>query len=220
MRPRFSVLDPQTTFALPAKQTGNGVVDAFSHVIEQYLTFPVNAKVHDRFAEGLLQTLMEDGPKALAQPDDYDARANIMWSATMALNGLLRGGVPNDWASHMIGVELTALYGIDHGETLSVVMPALWQYKREAKHAKLVQYGRRVLGLTGSDEEAIIDQAIAQTRTFFESMGLATRLSELDLDASIIPEVVAQLRAHELVALGEHQDITPDDVEQILKLAL
>lgn len=219
-RPRFSVLDPEATYSLPPKQIGNGVVDAFSHVAEQYVTYPVDARVHDRFAEGLMQTLIEEGPKALVTPQDYDVRANIMWSATLALNGLIRGGVPQDWASHMIGLPLTSLYGIDHGATLAIVMPALWQHQRQRKQAKLIQYGQRVLNVQETDPEMIVDVTIQRTREFFESMGVATHLSDYGLGEEIIPKVTAKLHEYGQTTLGEHADIGPDEAAQILRLAL
>ncbi|MCH1921573.1 iron-containing alcohol dehydrogenase [Shewanella sp. A3A] len=220
VRPRFSILDPQTTFSLPARQVGNGVVDSFVHVLEQYITYPVNAKVQDRFAEGLLSTILEDGPKALTDPENYDVRANLMWAATMALNGLIASGVPGDWATHLIAQEITGLYGLDHGQTLAIVMPAVWTYKLQQKREKLAQYGRRVLGVTEADDLLAAEKAIVRTREFFEAMGVRTRLADYGLKADIIPQVVAKLIQHQFVQLGEHGDITPDDVSKILELAL
>jgi len=215
--PRFSVLDPTKTFTLPARQVANGIVDAFTHTMEQYLTYPVNAPLQDRFAEGILQTLIEEGPKTLRHPQDYDARANVMWCATLALNGLIGAGVPQDWATHMIGHEITALHGLDHAQTLAVVLPATMQRQRAAKHAKLVQYGRRVWGLDG-EEEHIVDAAIARTRGFFESLGVKTRLRDYGIGADAIPALVTQLEKHGMVKLGEHGDITPDRSREILEL--
>jgi len=166
--PTFAVLDPTVTYSLPAKQIANGVVDAYVHILEQYLTYPVDAEVQDRFAESLLSILLEVGPKALQQPDDYAIRANLMWTATMALNGLIGVGVPQDWSTHMIGHELTALYGLDHAQTLAVVLPALMQQQRQQKRDKLLQYGRRVFQLQHLDEERLIDETISHTRQFFE----------------------------------------------------
>ena len=220
VQPRFSVLDPETTYSLPTRQVANGVVDSFVHTVEQYMTYPVNAKVQDRFAEGLLHNLFEDGPAALANPTDYDVRANLMWTATMALNGTLNTGVPTDWATHMIGHEITGLYGLDHAQTLAIVLPAVWKYKKEQKKAKLLQYAERVLDLrTGSDDERV-DAAIKKTEEFFESMGNPPRLSAYSLDASVIPAVAEKLTQHGHVKLGEYGDITPEDVKEILKLAL
>ncbi|WP_421198163.1 alcohol dehydrogenase [Aeromonas enteropelogenes] len=205
--PRFAVLDPVLTYTLPARQVANGVVDAFIHILEQYLTYPVNAKVQDRFAEGLLLTLIEEGPKALAEPENYDVRANIMWSATMALNGLIGAGVPHDWATHMLGHELTALYGLDHAQTLAVVLPALLEAKREQKHAKLLQYAERVWDLREGSEVERIDGAIAATRDFFTRMGLKTRLRDYDLGSLDIDALLGKLAEHGMTRLGEHGDI-------------
>lgn len=218
--PQFSVLDPATTYSLPPRQTGNGVVDSFVHVVEQYVTYPANAKVQDRFAESLLLNLLEDGPKALENPSDYDVRANLMWTATMALNGLIATGVPADWATHMIGQEITGLYGLDHAQTLAIVLPAVWQYKKAQKQEKLLQYAARIWGLTEGDDNARIEAAIENTRQFFEKMGVKTRLRDYGLDKTMIPAVVQKLEAHRHVKLGEHADITPADVARILELAL
>ncbi|HAT05215.1 NADH-dependent alcohol dehydrogenase [Aeromonas salmonicida] len=205
--PRFAVLDPVLTYTLPARQVANGVVDAFIHILEQYLTYPVNAKVQDRFAEGLLLTLVEEGPKALVEPENYEVRANIMWSATMALNGLIGAGVPQDWATHMLGHELTALHGLDHAQTLAVVLPALLQAKRQQKHAKLLQYAERVWDLRSGSESDRIDGAIAATRDFFERMGVKTRLRDYGLSELGIDTLIGKLAEHGMTAIGEHGDI-------------
>lgn len=205
--PRFAVLDPVLTYTLPERQVANGVVDAFVHIVEQYLTYPVNAKVQDRFAEGLLLTLIEEGPKALAEPHNYEVRANIMWSATMALNGLIGAGVPQDWATHMLGHELTALHGLDHAQTLAAVLPALLQAKRKQKHAKLLQYAERVWGLHSGSEAERIDDAIAATRDFFERMGVKTRLRDYGLKDLGIDTLIGKLGEHGMSRLGEHGDI-------------
>ena len=218
--PRFSVLDPVTTFTLPPRQIANGVVDAFVHVIEQYLTYPVNAPVQDRYAEGLLQTLVEIGPLALATPQDYEVRANLMWAATQALNGLIGAGVPQDWATHMIGHELTVLHGLDHAQTLAVVLPAMLDLRREAKKAKLLQYAARVWNITEGSDDARIDAAIARTRAFFEALGVKTRLSGYGIGADSIPRIVSQLEAHGMTALGERQDMGLDLSRRVLEASL
>ncbi|MEK1905247.1 MAG: iron-containing alcohol dehydrogenase [Pseudomonas sp.] len=218
--PRFAILDPRTTFSLPPRQIGNGVVDAFVHTLEQYLTYPSDAPLQDRYAEGLLLTLIEEGPKALANPEDYNVRANLMWCATQALNGLLGCGVPQDWATHLIGHELTALYHLDHAQTLAVILPALLAERRDAKHAKLLQYAERVWGLRKGSPDECVDAAIHATEAFFRRMGVATRLSAHGLDAEAIPEVLAQLQRHGMLALGEHRDIDLATSERILLRAL
>ena len=218
--PTFAVLDPTVTYSLPPKQVANGVVDAFVHVMEQYMTYPVNAPVQDRFAEGLLQTLIEEGPKALSNPQDYDVRANVMWAATMALNGLIGQGVPQDWATHMIGHEITALYGLDHAQTLAIVLPSLLQQQRSSKREKLLQYGRRVWNLQHQDEERLIDEAINHTRAFFEQMGVPTRLADYGIKADAVDKLVKALETNGMLKLGEHGDITPDVSRQILQQAV
>jgi len=218
--PRFSVLDPTKTYTLPLSQIGNGVVDTFVHVVEQYLTYPVDGKLQDRFAEGLLLTLIEEGPKAIAQPTDYNVRANLMWCATLGLNGLISVGVPQDWATHMIGHELTALKGLDHAKTLAVILPVMLNIRRQEKKEKLLQYAQRVWGIKTGDDNARIDAAIEKTREFFESMHVATRLSAYDITADIIPAVVEQLKAHGMVRLGEKRDVTPELAGVILKECL
>jgi len=218
--PQFSILDPATTFTLPARQIGNGVVDAFVHVMEQYMTYPVNAPLQDRFAEGILQTLIEEGPKALAEPENYDVRANIMWCATLALNGLVGAGVPQDWATHMVGHELTALYGLDHAQTLAIILPGMLSVRKEAKRAKLLQYASRVWNITSGDEGQRIDLAIRKTREFFEQMGVKTRLSDYALGATNIDPVIARLEAHRMVKLGEQRDVSSDVSRKVLELCL
>ena len=218
--PRFSVLDPTKTYTLPPGQIANGVVDTFVHVTEQYLTYPVNGKLQDRFAEGLLLTLIEEGPKALTDPKKYDVRANLMWCATLGLNGLISAGVPQDWGTHMIGHELTALKGLDHGQTLAVVLPAMLKMRSQEKKEKLLQYAERVWGIKTGDDNARIDMAIEKTRDFFESMGVATRLCNYGISADIIQSVVEQLKAHGMIKLGEKRDVTPELVETIMKECL
>jgi NADP-dependent alcohol dehydrogenase len=218
--PLFSILDPAKTLTLPGRQVANGIVDAFVHTTEQYLTFPAGGHVQDRFSEGLLSTLMELGPRALAAPEDLEVRASLMWAATLALNGLIGAGVPQDWGTHMVGHELTALHGIDHARTLALVLPALLHVRREAKRAKLLQYGERVLGIRTGTEEARITAAIEGTRSFFESLGVPTRLSAYGLDASAIPAVLAALEAHGMTKLGEDQGQTLEVTRAILEAAL
>jgi NADP-dependent alcohol dehydrogenase len=218
--PCFSILDPQKTFTLPESQIANGVADAFVHVMEQYLTYPAGGLAQDRFAEGLLQTLIEIGPKALATPNDYEVRANLMWVATLALNGLIGAGVPQDWATHMIGHELTAAHGIDHARTLAVILPSLLTHCQQSKRAKLLQYADRVWQLKEGDEQARIEGAIARTRAFFEQMGIATRLADYGLDQADIAPLISQLEAHGMTALGEHRSVTPEVSRAILEASL
>ncbi len=215
--PQFSVLDPTLTFSLPPVQVANGVVDAFVHTLEQYVTYPVNAPVQDRTAEGILKTLIEVGPVTLAEPENYDARASLVWAATSALNGFIGSGVPHDWTTHMIGHELTALFGIDHAQTLAIVQPSVWKLRKSQKRDKLLQYAERVWDIRDGSEDERIDQAIARTREFFESLGLKTRLSEYGVAKERIDDVVKALEYHGMVALSERGDVDLGVSRQILE---
>jgi NADP-dependent alcohol dehydrogenase len=218
--PVFSILDPAKTFTLPERQVANGIVDAFVHVTEQYLTCPAGGHVQDRFSEGLLSTLMELGPRVLAEPDNLEVRANIMWAATLALNGLIGAGVPQDWGAHGIGHEITALHGIDHARSLTLVLPALLEVRFEIKRAKLAQMAERVLGIHEGTEESRARAAIFRMCTFFESMGCPTRLSACGLDAAAIPPLLRQLEAHGMTAMGEDKGQTLEVSRAILEAAL
>ena len=176
--------------------------------------------LRDRIAEGILQTLVEIGQRSVDEPENYDVRANHVWCATMALNGIIGSGVPQDWATHMIGHELTALFGIDHGQSLAIVLPPLLEAQRNQKRAKLLQYAERVWGIDGVGEEEKIILAIERTRDFFERLGVKTRLSDYGVGAERIPEVVEQLKSHGMVALSETGDISPEVSRKILMNAL
>ena len=214
--PLFSVLDPETIYSLPEKQIANGIVDAFVHVIEQYLTFPVNSPIQDRFAESIMKTLIEEGPKVLADQNNYDAAANFMWSATMALNGLIGAGVPQDWATHMIGHELTAYHGIDHARTLAIVLPGVMHIKRKQKENKLLQLGERVWKITEGNVDERIDQTIRKTAEFFESVGIPTKLPDYNVATDTIDSICSRFEKRGY-KIGEKADIGPADIRAILE---
>jgi NADP-dependent alcohol dehydrogenase len=216
--PRFSILDPQYCYTLPDTQISNGVVDAFVHVMEQYLTYPVGAAVQDGFSESLLRTLMEVGPKVLHDKTNYTYAATFMWATTMALNGLISAGVPSDWSTHAIGHELTALHGIDHAKTLAIVLPGVMHVMRKNKKEKLLQYGHRVLGIQNPSEENI-DQIIALTEAFFHAMQIKTRLSDYGVGEDSIRIIVDRFKQRNIL-LGEHADMGPEIIEKVLKSRL
>ena len=218
--PLFSVLTPEAAGTLPSNQVANGIVDAFVHVIEQYLTYPVNAPVQDRFAEAILITLIEEGPKVYANPADYEAMANLMWSATMALNGILMCGVPGDWSVHSIGHELTALHGIDHARTLAIVLPGLWKVLREEKGQKLLQYGKRVWNINEGTEDERIDAAISKTAAFFESLGIKTHLSDYGVKEDTIEKIVKRFEDRKWLELGDRGLTTPETTRKALQYQL
>jgi NADP-dependent alcohol dehydrogenase len=209
--PAFSVLDPDTTLSLPPKFVRNGVVDAFAHVMEQYVTRPSGSPMQDHLAEAVTKTLVEVGPKTLADPSDYDARAAFVWSATLALNTLLGCGVPQDWATHMIGHEVTAFYGLDHAETLAVILPGVWRHKLDAKRAKLERYGREIWGVASAEA------AIERTEAFFESLGMPVRLSAFSVDADEAASRVEARFRERGSAFGEDGDIDGAAAAAILR---
>lgn len=217
--PKFSLLDPTLTFTLPEIQVANGVVDAFIHTVEQYVTLPADARFQDRTAEGILKTLIEIGRKTIDNPRDYDTRANLVWCATNALNGLIGAGVPQDWSTHMIGHELTAMFGIDHAQTLAIVQPSLWKIRKEKKHAKLLQYARRVWDIAEENEDVAIDLAIEKTKEFFESLGIRTNLSAYDVEKEKINDIVNALEKNGMTALSETGDLSLEISREILNHA-
>lgn len=218
--PKFSILDPTLTFTLPSTQVANGIVDTFIHTVEQYVTYCVDARFQDRTAEGILQTLIEVGRKTVDDPEDYDARANLVWCATMGLNGLIGAGVPQDWTTHMIGHELTALFGIDHGKSLAVLQPSIWEVRKEQKREKLIQYAERVWNISDGDKDSKIELAINKTREFFESLGIKTRLSDYGVTTDRIDNVINALEKHGMTALSETEDVTLDISRKILENAM
>lgn len=214
--PRFAILDPETTFSLPPRQVSNGIVDAFVHVMEQYLTYPAGAPIQDRFAEGILRSLVEVGPTALAEPRNYEARANLVWCATMALNGLIGLGVPQDWSTHSIGHELTAFHGLDHAQTLAIVLPSLLWVQRSSKREKLLQYAERVWDLREGPAEERIQGAIEKTRAFFEQVGNPTHLSAYGLGGERFGDLVNRLESRGILPMGERKDLDRARLEAIL----
>ncbi len=218
--PKFSMLDPTLTFTLPEKQVKNGVIDTFVHTTEQYLTYPVDGRIQDRFSEGILKTMIEIGKETVENPENYDVRANHVWASTLALNGLIGAGVPQDWATHLIGHELTAVYHLDHGITLAIVLPALLEVKKADKLDKLAQYATRVWHITEGTTEEKADKAIAKTREFFESLGVSTHLKDYGLGEEAVDKIVKQLEDHGMTRLGEKGDVTPEVAREILTRAL
>ncbi len=212
--PQFSIIDPQVTFSLPQRQVINGIADTFVHVMEQYMTYDVNTPLQDHLAEGIIRTLLDESPKVLSKPDDYDVRANLFWCSTLGLNGLIGMGVVQDWATHMIGHELTALYGLDHGVTLAIIMPELWRYKIAGKKGKLIQLGKEVFGVDTPEA------TIRKTEEFFHSIGMKTKLADYGVQAE---EAAAHVRDRfnargtKLGEHGEHGDIDGNAAYAILR---
>lgn len=218
--PEFSILDPQVIASIPQRQLANGLTDAFTHVLEQYMTYPIGALLQDRFAESIMQTIIEVAPKVLKDPTDFKAASNFMWSCTMALNGLIQKGVPNDWAVHAMGHELTALFGIDHARTLAVIAPSHYKYNFETKKEKLAQYAERVWSITEGSTEDKANAAIEKTVEFFHGLGIDTKLSDYTKDyEGTAEEISKRFTERGWKGLGEHQSLTPEKVVEIVKMA-
>lgn len=217
--PQFSILDPQVVASIPQRQLANGITDAFTHVLEQYMTYPVGGYLQDRFAESVMQTLIEVAPQVIEDPSDYTAAANFMWSCTLALNGLIQKGVPGDWAVHMMGHELTALFGIDHARTLAIVLPSHYRFNFESKKEKLAQYGKRVWGITDGSTDEIAHAAIARTEEFFHTLEIQTLLSEYTEDYKGTAEKIFGRFTERGWVLGEHKTLTPANVKEIIEMS-
>ena len=218
--PEFSILDPQVISSIPQRQLANGLTDAFTPVLEQYITYPNGALLQDRFAESILQTIIEVAPKVLKDPTDYKVASDFMWSCTMALNGLIQKGVPTDWAIHAMGHELTALFGIDHARTLAVIAPSHYQYNFEDKKEKLAQYAARVWNITEGSTDDKAYAAIEKTVAFFHELGIDTKLSDCTKDyEGTAEEIAKRFTDRGWLGLGEHQSLSPDKVEKIVKMA-
>ena len=216
--PKFSILDPCVLKTLPKTQLANGIIDAFIHVIEQYLTFPNKAEIQDRWAEGVMLSLIEYGPDYVLKDFDYDVAANSMWAITMALNGQLALGVPTDWATHTIGHELTALYGLDHAQSLAILLAGTMEVMRKEKHEKLIRFAKNVWNIDEEDEEILIDKAIIKTEEFFKLLGAKTRLSEYNIPKSEIETVIQKLNKQKKINLGERKALTPDRLRTLLEM--
>lgn len=214
--PKFSIIDPETTYSLPPKQTINGIVDTFVHVMEQYATRDVNSPLQDLMALSIIRVLIQEAPKVLRNPDDYDARANLFWCATLGLNSWIAAGVIQDWATHMIGHELTAEYGIDHGQSLAIVMPKVWRYKFETKRAKLAKMAREIWNSAETDESDAANEAIFRTLSFFHSIGMPTELSDYKIDPIAASEAVKHRFTQQQCRHGEAGDIDAEAAAKIL----
>lgn len=218
--PIFSILDPEVVSSIPQRQLANGIADAFTHVLEQYMTYPTGALLQDRFAESIMQTLVEVAPDIQKNPSDYQAASNFMWCCTMALNGLIQLGVPGDWATHIMGHELTALYDIDHARTLAILAPNNYRYNFESKKEKLAEYAERIWNIAEGTVEEKAKAGIEKTKAFFQSLGIPTKLSEYTKDYENTGSIVEKrFTDRGWTGLGENKDLTPSDVKKIIEMS-
>lgn len=214
--PRFSIIDPETTYSLPIEQVKNGIVDTFTHVMELYATYDVNSPLQDSWALGLIKTLIQEAPKVFENKEDYDVRANLCWCATCGLNYWLAIGAVQDWSTHRIGHELTAFYGIAHGQSLAIVLPRLWEERKKDKAKKLSKLAREVFSCQENDDLKASDCAIKKTEEFFNSIGMPTKLSDYGIDAKEAARKIKERFEQRGTLLGEDLKVTPQMVYEIL----
>lgn len=218
--PKFSILDPKVIVSIPKHQIANGLADAFTHVLEQYTTYPVGAYLQDKFAESVMKTLVEVAPKILEDQTDYKAASNFMWCCTMALNGLLRSGVPEDWVIHILGHELTAMYGIDHACTLAIVTKNHYTVNIEDKKEKLAQLASRVFDLSADTELELAQKGIDAIVNFFHSVGIKTKLSEyVDSYEGTAEKIQENLTSRGWLKVGEKGAVTPQVAKKIIEMS-
>lgn len=216
--PQFSFLDPTVVASIPQRQIANGLADAFTHVLEQYMTYPIGALIQDRFSEGIFQSLIEVAPRIMKDPASYDDAANFMWSCTLALNGLIQKGVPTDWVIHMIGHELTALFGIDHARTLAIITESHYLQSFEGKKEKLAQYAERVWGVTEGSMEEKAKAGIQKTTEFYQSLGIETKLSAYtDKYEGTAQTIAKRFEERGIKGAGERGTVTPESVVEIVE---
>ena len=218
--PQFSILNPEVVYSIPERQLANGLADSFTHVLEQYITYPIDANLQDRFAESIMQSILEVAPKLMKDQKNYKNAANFMWNCTMALNGLIQKGVPTDWAIHAMGHELTALYGIDHARTLAILTESHYRYNLETKKEKLVQYAERVWGIKNGSDAEKAEQAIEKTTEFFHSIGIKTKLSEYTSEyKGTAEEIETRFESRGMKGIGERGTLTPQDAKKIVEMS-
>lgn len=214
--PQFSIIDPETTYSLPTKQVINGIVDTFAHVMELYATYDVNTPLQDLWALSIIRTLIQEAPKVLKNNKDYDAKANIFWCATCGLTRWTALGCVEDWSTHWIGHEITALYGLDHAQTLAIILPRLWQARKDVKAQKLAKMAREVYGCNESDDLKAADCTIKKTEEFFNSIGMKTKLSDYGINSAEAAQKVSERFKQRKTLMGEDLKVTPKMVAQIL----
>lgn len=220
LRPRFALLNPELTFTLPPFQTACGIADMMAHIMERYFSTTPDVEITDRVAEGILMAIIGEAPKVMARPDDYQARANIMWSGTLAHNGICGTGRREDWTSHAMEHEISAVYGVAHGAGLAVIFPAWMSYMAEHQPAKIAQFGRRVFGITTRSDAAAATEAVEALRAFFTSLGLPVTFSQLGVENPDIALLVGKLHENKGATIGGYRSLTATETEAIYRLAL
>jgi alcohol dehydrogenase YqhD (iron-dependent ADH family) len=222
LRPKFSILNPQSTCSLSAYQTACGITDIMAHVCERYFTNTKDVEITDRLCEGILKTMIEETPKVMKDLHDYQARANIMWAGMVAHNNLCGVGRSQDWSSHDIEHELSSLYDVAHGAGLAVIMPAWMTYVMKHDVSRFAQFAVRVWGcdMNFADPEITAKEGISRFRAFLSSIGMPSSFSELCAREDDIPKLVQHLGVTEEKMIGGFMKLGPKDVDAIYRLAL
>lgn len=220
LRPRWSILDPELTFSLPPYQTASGIADMMAHIMERYFSPTTDVEVTDRLAEGLLKAIITEAPKVMANPDDYQARANIMWAATMAHNGVCGCGRVEDWVSHFMEHEISAMYGVTHGAGLAVVFPAWLSFMASHRPSKVAQWARRVFDVANNDDKGAAFEGIVALKAFFGSIGLPVTFAGLGLDNPDIPALVRNLHVTKGEVIGGYYRLTASETSEIYELMI
>ena len=219
--PQFSVLEPETTYTLPVRQRRNGIADGYIHVLENYLTHDLGGDIPDYFSEGILKTFIKHADAYINEDSkDYEVASNVMWACTMALNGVASKGNVGDWSTHSLGHEITAFNHTDHAKTLTPIILATMDVRRDEKHAKILRYARNIWHIEDKDEEKVIDKAIERTAAFFESIGMPTKLRQVGIQEEDINSLVNQLEAHKENTIGENASQNLDTSRKIYQRAL
>lgn len=219
LRPKFACLNPELTFTLPPYQTACGITDMMVHILERYFSPTPDVEVTDRLAEGLLMAIMTEAPKVMAEPENYEARANILWSGTLAHNGICGTGRSEDWASHFMEHELSAVYDVTHGAGLAVITPAWMTFMAEHRPAKVAQLARRVFGISNTDDREAALEGIAALKKFFSSLGLPLTLRELGINTPDYTLLVDKLQENKGEFVGGYYRLSRKETEEIYRLA-
>lgn len=220
LRPRFALMNPELTFTLPPYQTASGIADMMAHIFERYFTMTPEVEITDRVSEGVLKAIIEEAPKVMTCPDDYDARANIMWSGTLAHNGICGTGRREDWVSHFMEHEISSVYGVTHGAGLAVILPAWMTFMADHNPFKVAQMARRVFGVVNHDDRSAAMEGISALKAFFGTLGLPVTFAALGIENPDIDLLVKKLHENKGDVIGGYYQLTAKETAEIYRLAL
>lgn len=219
LRPKYAVMNPELTFTLPPYQTASGIADMMAHIFERYFTNTPETEVTDRVAEGVLKAIITEAPRVMAEPENYDARANIMWCGTLAHNGICGTGRQEDWVSHFMEHELSAVYGVTHGAGLAVITPAWMTFMATHNPKKGAQFARRVFDVVNDDDTQAALEGIALLRKFYASLDLPITLAQLGIENPDFDLLVKKLHENKGDVIGGYYRLTSKETMEIYHLA-